>query len=52
MMYIPVGFAHGFLTLSEEAHLIYKCGAEYDKERDGGIAWMIRMSALNGLSAK
>ncbi len=39
MMYIPIGFAHGFVTLSEEANLVYKCGAEYDRERDGGIRW-------------
>jgi dTDP-4-dehydrorhamnose 3,5-epimerase len=39
MLYIPEGFAHGFVTLSSEAHLIYKCGAEYDRERDGGIRW-------------
>lgn len=39
MLFIPRGFAHGFVTLSEEAHLAYKCTAEYDKERDGGVRW-------------
>lgn len=39
MLYIPTGFAHGFVTLSEEADLVYKCTAEYDKERDGGVRW-------------
>ncbi len=39
MMYIPPGFAHGFQTLSEEAHFCYKCTAEYDRESEGGIRW-------------
>jgi dTDP-4-dehydrorhamnose 3,5-epimerase len=39
MLYIPPGFAHGFVTLSEEAHLCYKCSAEYDKASDGGVRW-------------
>jgi dTDP-4-dehydrorhamnose 3,5-epimerase len=39
MFYIPPGFAHGFLTLSEEAELVYKCTAEYDKASDGGLRW-------------
>jgi dTDP-4-dehydrorhamnose 3,5-epimerase len=39
MLYIPPGFAHGFVTLSEEAHLLYKCTAEFDKASEGGIRW-------------
>ena len=39
MLYIPPGFAHGFLTLSEEAHFLYKCTHEYDKGSEGGIRW-------------
>jgi dTDP-4-dehydrorhamnose 3,5-epimerase len=39
MLFIPPGFAHGFLTLSEEAHLVYKCSAEYDKASEGGVIW-------------
>jgi dTDP-4-dehydrorhamnose 3,5-epimerase len=38
-LYIPAGFAHGFLTLSDEAHLVYKCSDEYDKASDRGIRW-------------
>jgi dTDP-4-dehydrorhamnose 3,5-epimerase len=37
--YIPAGFAHGFLTLSETAEFVYKCTAEYDKSSEGGLRW-------------
>lgn len=40
MLWIPKGFAHGFLTLSEEADVLYKVsGAEYRPEADAGIRW-------------
>jgi dTDP-4-dehydrorhamnose 3,5-epimerase len=39
MVYIPPGFAHGFLTLSEKAQFFYKCTAEYRKESEAGIRW-------------
>jgi len=40
MMYIPVGFAHGFLVLSETAELCYKVhGGEYAPECDRGVFW-------------
>ena len=39
MIYIPAGFAHGFLTLSDEAHVAYKCTAEYDPLCDAGIRY-------------
>ena len=40
MLWIPKGFAHGFLTLSEEAEIVYKVsGAEYSPEHDRGIRW-------------
>lgn len=37
MLYIPVGFAHGFVTLSEHAEIQYKNTAEYDPASDGGV---------------
>jgi dTDP-4-dehydrorhamnose 3,5-epimerase len=37
--YIPAGFAHGFLVLSEEAEFVYKCTDLYHPEFEGGIAW-------------
>jgi dTDP-4-dehydrorhamnose 3,5-epimerase len=37
--YIPVGFAHGFLVLSDEAEFCYKCTDFYHPEDEGGVAW-------------
>lgn len=39
MLYIPPGFAHGFISLTEEVHLLYKCTNEYDPQADAGIRW-------------
>lgn len=38
-LFIPEGFAHGFLTLSEYAVVDYKITAEYAPEYEAGIAW-------------
>lgn len=37
--YIPEGFAHGFLVLSDEAVFTYKCTDYYAPDYDGGILW-------------
>ncbi|GHV48402.1 hypothetical protein AGMMS49546_38910 [Spirochaetia bacterium] len=37
--YIPPGFAHGFLVLSETAVFAYKCTDFYHPEDEGGIIW-------------
>jgi dTDP-4-dehydrorhamnose 3,5-epimerase len=39
MLYIPPGFAHGFISLTEDVHLLYKCTNEYDPQSDAGIRW-------------
>lgn len=39
MLYIPVGFAHGFLVLSDEAEVQYKCSNVYDPATEAGLAW-------------
>ena len=39
MLFIPEGFAHGFVVLSEEAELLYKASGEYNPEADRGIFW-------------
>lgn len=37
--FIPKGFAHGFLVLSEEAEFVYKCDEFYHPEDEGGLMW-------------
>jgi len=39
MLYIPEGFAHGFVVLSDEAELLYKASGEYAPQADRGILW-------------
>jgi dTDP-4-dehydrorhamnose 3,5-epimerase len=39
MLYIPPGFAHGFVVLSDVADVTYKVTAEYAPELDSGIIW-------------
>ena len=39
MMYVPPGFAHGFVVLSEYADFLYKCTDYYHPESEQGIAW-------------
>ena len=39
MAWIPAGFAHGFLTLSDEADVLYKASAPYHKESDRSLLW-------------
>jgi dTDP-4-dehydrorhamnose 3,5-epimerase len=39
MLYVPPGFAHGFVVLSEMAEMYYKCTDEYAPELEGGIIW-------------
>lgn len=38
-MWIPEGFAHGFLVLSESALFHYLCTAPYSHEADAGLRW-------------
>jgi len=38
-LYVPKGFAHGFCTLTANAHVIYKVDALYSREDDRGLAW-------------
>ena len=37
MLWIPVGFGHGFLVLSEVADFVYKCTNYYDPATEAGI---------------
>ncbi len=38
-LYIPVGFAHGFCVLSDEAHFVYKCSELYRADSQVSVLW-------------
>lgn len=38
-LFIPIGFAHGFLTLEPDCEVSYKCSDTYAPDHDGGIRW-------------
>lgn len=39
MLYVPVGFAHGFAVLEDNTIFSYKCSQTYNKESEGSILW-------------
>ena len=46
-LYIPAGFAHGYLVLSETAEFLYKCSDFYYPEYERGIIWNDADIAIN-----
>ncbi|MEM0499385.1 MAG: dTDP-4-dehydrorhamnose 3,5-epimerase [Methanothrix sp.] len=52
MLYIPAGFAHGFLTLSDVADVMYKTTDEYSPEHEAGIIWNDREIGIKWLLAE
>lgn len=39
MLYVPIGFAHGFLALEEDTIFLYKCSNYYHPASEGGLLW-------------
>ena len=39
MLWVPAGFAHGFLTLEDDTDFLYKCDAPYAPEHEHTLAW-------------
>ncbi len=46
-VFVPCGFAHGFLVLSDTAHVHYKCSDFYSPESEGGVLWSDPDLAIN-----
>ena len=38
-LYVPVGFAHGFVTLEPDSEIVYKCTDYYAPETQGAVRW-------------
>lgn len=38
-LFIPIGFAHGFVTFEPDCEVLYKCSETYAPDCDGGIHW-------------
>lgn len=47
MLYVPPGFAHGFLTLEDETIFTYKCTCNYHPESEETILWNDTDLAIN-----
>jgi dTDP-4-dehydrorhamnose 3,5-epimerase len=39
MLFVPRGFAHGYVTLTDDAEVLYRVDAPYHREAEGGLAW-------------
>ncbi|UYZ57881.1 dTDP-4-dehydrorhamnose 3,5-epimerase [Hymenobacter latericus] len=39
MLYVPTGFAHGFLALEDDTIFLYKCSNYYHPAAEGGLMW-------------
>ena len=38
-LYVPVGFAHGFMTLTPDTRVAYRVSTPYAPQAEGGLAW-------------
>ena len=39
LLYVPIGFAHGFMALVDDTEVMYKVSDYYDPQSDAGIIW-------------
>jgi dTDP-4-dehydrorhamnose 3,5-epimerase len=39
MMYVPKGFAHGFISLTDESEILYLVSSEYNSDSEGTLKW-------------
>ncbi|GGB50244.1 dTDP-4-dehydrorhamnose 3,5-epimerase [Oceanisphaera marina] len=46
-LWVPPGYAHGFVVLSEEVDFVYKCTDYYDPSDEGGVAWNCPVLAID-----
>jgi len=46
-LFVPRGFAHGFVVLSDTAEFYYKCDNYYNKESEGGIIYNDKTLNIN-----
>ncbi len=46
-LYVPPGFAHGFLTLENQTIFFYKCTKYYNKAAEGAVLWNDKDLAIN-----
>lgn len=38
-LYVPVGFAHGYCTITPDTEVLYKVSSEWSPEHEGGLLW-------------
>jgi dTDP-4-dehydrorhamnose 3,5-epimerase len=46
-LYVPAGFAHGFMTLEPKVEVFYKVSASYSKQHDRSLNWKDAMLAID-----
>lgn len=46
-LYIPVGFAHGFVTMEPDSEIVYKCSSYYAFGSEGAILWNDPIIGIN-----
>ncbi len=47
MLYVPIGFAHGFVALDDQTLFLYKCSDYYQPSAEGGLRWDDPALAIN-----